>query len=88
MIETIKGLCKAEGFLTAIAAVAADREMCGDQRDSFTMNDAQLLADKIDYAVQFIIGQENEIKRLRREIKDWEDLHTDADTQAAIDAGR
>lgn len=69
MIETIKGICRAEGFLMALASMAADRELCGDQRDSFIMKEAELLASKINIGSDYIVGAEKEIKELREEIE-------------------
>lgn len=69
MMETIKGLCRAEGFLMALATLAADRELCGDQRDSFVMQEAQFLTNRINMGVDYIIGDEKEIRELREEVE-------------------
>ena len=65
MTEAIKGLNKASGFLMAIASVMADREMCGDQRDSFLMQEARYLASRVDVGADYIIHAEKEIDALR-----------------------
>lgn len=74
MMETIKGLCKAEGFLLAVAAIAADREACGDSRDSKVMQEARFLASRISTGADYIIGTEKEIRELREEVKSLKKL--------------
>lgn len=69
MMKTIKGLCRAEGFLMALAAMAADRELCGDQRDSFVMQEARFLTSRINTGADYIIGTEKEIRELREEVE-------------------
>ena len=69
MMEIIKGLCRADGFLTALAALAADRELCGDQRDSIVMRQAISLASKSSIGVDYIMGSEKEIKELQEEVE-------------------
>lgn len=69
MMEIIKGLCRADGFLTALAALAADRELCGDQRDSLVMKQAILLGSKISIGADYIISVEKEIRELREEVE-------------------
>ena len=87
MIETIKGLSQAQGFMMALAAEVSDRDVM-EGKPGNTMRRAESMMVSIENAIDFIQGEEREIKKLRQEIKDWEDLHTDADAQAAIDAGR
>lgn len=90
MMETIKGLCRAEGFMTALAAMVADRELCGDARDSKVMREARYLATRINNGVDFIIGEEKEIKELREELEIYRepDPVERANSKAVEDAGR
>lgn len=90
MMETIKGLCRAEGFMIALAAMVADRELCGDQRDSKIMQEARYLATRINHGVDFIIGEEKEIKELREELEMYrnEGPVESASSKAVEDAGR
>lgn len=69
MMEIIKGLYRADGFLTALAALAADRELCGDQRDSFVRREAKLLATNISSGADYIIDVEKQIRELREEVE-------------------
>ena len=101
MIEILKCLSYVEGYLTAMSAIMQDREYTNDSPGRITSetlcvvrklhNTEAYIEEKehaLDHAMEINNRLDQEIERLKREVKDWEDLHTDADTQAVIDAGR
>jgi SMC interacting uncharacterized protein involved in chromosome segregation len=92
----IGGMGRAEGYMIALANIAADREICGDDRQSFLIVTANQMSVEIRKAINYITKLESEIDKLNEELheirlrhpdelKRWVD---DQNTETVISAGR
>ena len=94
--DIIGGMSRAEGYMIALADIAADREICGDDGKSFLMTTANQMSVNIREAINYIAKLEGEIDKLKEELSEmrmrrpdevqkWVD---DQNTEAVIAAGR
>lgn len=94
--DIIGGMSRAEGYMIALANIAADREICGDNRESFLMVTANQMSVKIREAINYITKLEGEIGKLNEELCEIRSRHPDGlqkcvddrNTEAVIAAGR
>ena len=94
--DIIGGMSRAEGYMIALANIAADRENCGDNRESFLMVTANQMSVKIREAINYITKLEGEIGKLKEELSEMRMRHPDElkkwvddqNTEAVISAGR
>ena len=94
--DIIGGMSRAEGYMIALANIAADREICGDNRESFLMVTANQMSVKIREAINYITKLEGEIGKLKEELSEMRMRHPDElqkwvddkNTEAVISAGR
>lgn len=94
--DIIGGMSRAEGYMIALANIAADREICGDNRESFMMVTANQMSVKIREAINYITKLEGEIGKLKEELYEIRSRHPDElqkwvddqNTEAVISAGR
>ena len=94
--DIIGGMSRAEGFLIALANIAADREICGDNRESFLMVTANQMSVEIRKTINYITKLEGEIGKLKEELHEIRLRHPDElkkwvedqNTEAVISAGR
>jgi len=94
--DIIGGMSRAEGYMIALANIAADREICGDNRKSFLMATANQMSVEIREAINYITKLEGEIGKLNEELHEIRLRHPDEmkrwvedqNTEAVISAGR
>lgn len=94
--DIIGGMSRAEGYMVALANIAADREMCGDNRQSFLMETANQMSVNIRKTINYITKLEDEIGKLKEELSEMRMRHPDElqkwvddqNTEAVIAAGR
>ncbi len=94
--DIIGEMSRVEGYMTALANIMADREICGDNRESFLMVTANQMSVKIREAINYIINLEDEIGKLNEELYEIRSRHPDElqkwvddrNTEAVIAAGR
>lgn len=94
--DIIGGMSRAEGYMIALANIAADREICGDDRQSSLMVTANQMSVKIREAINYITKLEGEIGKLNEELCEIRSRHPDElqkwvddkNTEAVISAGR
>ena len=94
--DIIGGMSRAEGFMIALANIAADREICGDSMESYLMKTANQMSVKIREAINYITKIEGEIGKLKEELHEIRLRHPDElkkwvedqNTEAVISAGR
>lgn len=92
----IGGMSRAEGYMIALANIAADREICGDNRQSFLMTTANQISVQIRSAINYITDLESQIEELKEELSEMRKRHPDElqkwvddqNTEAVIAAGR
>ena len=92
----ISDMSRVEGFMIALANIAADREMCGDNRQSFLMETANQMSVNIRKTINYITKLEDEIGELKEELSEMRMRHPDElqkwvddqNTEAVIAAGR
>ncbi len=94
--DIIGGMSRAEGYMVALANIAADREMCGDNRKSFLMETANQMSVNIRKTINYITKLEDEIGKLKEELSEMRMRHPDElqkwvddqNTESVIAAGR
>jgi FtsZ-binding cell division protein ZapB len=94
--DIIGNMSRAEGYMIALANIAADREICGDNSQSFLMVTANQMSVKIREAINYITKLEGEIGKLKEELSEMRMRHPDElqkwvddkNTEAVISAGR
>jgi hypothetical protein len=94
--DIIGGMSRAEGYMVALANIAADREMCGDNRQSFLMETANQMSVNIQKTINYITKLEDEIGKLKEELSEMRMRHPDElqkwvddqNTESVIAAGR
>lgn len=94
--DIIGGMSRVEGYMVALASIAAEREICGDKRESFLMKTANQMSVQIREAINYITKLEGEIDKLNEELYEIRRRHPDElqkwvddqNTEAVIAAGR
>lgn len=94
--DIIGGMSRAEGYMIALANIAADREICGDNRESFLMKTANQMSVQIRAAINYITDLEKQMEELKDELHEMRLRHPDElkkwvddqNTEAVISAGR
>jgi len=93
--DIIGGMNRVEGYMIALANIAADRA-CGGNRESFLMKTANQMSVQIREAINYITKLEGEIGKLNEELYEIRRRHPDElqkwvddqNTEAVISAGR
>lgn len=75
--DIIGGMSRAEGYMVALANIAADREICGDDRESFLVATANQMSVEIRKAINYITKLEGEIGKLKEELSEMRMRHPD-----------
>ena len=75
--DIIGGMSRAEGYMIALVNIAADREICGDNRKSFLMATANQMSVEIREAINYITKLENEIGDMKEELHEIRLRHPD-----------
>lgn len=94
--DIIGGMSRAEGYMIALANIAADREICGDNKQSFLMITANEMSVQIRAAINYVIKLERQIDELKEELSKMRMRHPDElqkwadeqNTESVIAAGR
>lgn len=94
--DIIGGMSRAEGYMIALANIATDREICGDNRKSFLMETANQMSVQIRAAINYITDLEKQMEELKDELHEMRSRHPDElqkwvdeqNTEAVIAAGR
>ena len=94
--DIIGGMSRVEGYMIALANIVADREIRGDNRESYLMVTANQMSVKIREAINYITKLEGEIGKLNEELYEIRSRHPDElqkwvddrNTEAVISAGR
>ena len=92
----ISDMSRVEGFMIALANIAADREICGDNRGSLLMTTANQMSVKIREAINYVTKLEQKVDELKEELSEMRMRHPDElqkwvddqNTEAVIAAGR
>jgi len=92
----IGGMSRAEGYMVALANIAADREICGDNRESFLIKTANQMSVQIRAAINYITDLEKQMEELKDELHEMRLRHPDElkkwvddqNTESVIAAGR
>ena len=94
--DIIGGMSRAEGYMIALANITADREICGDNRESFLVVTANQMSVQIRAAINYVTKLEKQVDELKEELSEMRMRHPDElkkwvddqNTEAVISAGR
>lgn len=94
--DIIGGMSRAEGYMVALANIVADREICGDSRQSFTVKEAEHMSVQIRAAINYVTELESQVEELKEELSEMRLRHPDElqkwvdeqNTESVIAAGR
>lgn len=75
--DIIGGMSRVEGYMIALANIVADREICGDNRESFVMITSNKMSVKIREAINYVTELEEQVDELREELSKMRRRHPD-----------
>lgn len=94
--DIIGGMSRAEGYMVALANIAADQAIYGDNRASFLMTTANQMSVQIRAAINYVTKLEKQVDELKEELSEMRMRHPDElrkwvddqNTESVIAAGR
>ena len=75
--DIIGGMSRVEGYMIALANIAAEREICGDNRESLLMITANQMSVQIRKAINYVTELEKQVDELREELSEMRRRHPD-----------